>query len=109
MEEKRFRKNDNGFICRNCGYEVKPLGTSSRDHCPRCLCSIHIDINPGDRANVCLGLLRPVQVVTDPKKGYVIIYRCEKCGATVRCRAAYPAKVQPDDIDLLIKLTVSKF
>ena len=81
MEEKRFQKNDSGFICRSCGYEVKPLGVTSRDHCPRCLCSIHIDINPGDRANDCLGLLRPVQVLPDPKKGYVIVYRCEKCGA----------------------------
>lgn len=105
MEEKRFQKNDEGFICRSCGFEVKPLGVTSRDHCPRCLCSIHIDINPGDRANSCLGTLRPVQVLPDPRKGYIIVYRCEKCGATVRNKAAYPAKIQPDDIDLLIKLT----
>ena len=107
MEEKRFQKNDSGFVCRNCGFEVKPLGVTSRDQCPRCLCSIHVDINPGDRANECLGILRPVQVIPDPKKGYVIVYRCEKCGATVRNKAAYPTKVQPDDIDLLIRLTVN--
>ena len=105
MEDKRFQMNDSGFICRNCGMEVKPLGVTSRDHCPKCLCSIHIDINPGDRANDCLGLLRPVQVLPDPKKGYIIVYRCEKCGGTVRNKAAYPAKVQPDDINLLIRLT----
>ncbi len=105
MEERRFQKNDSGFTCRNCGFEVKPLGVTSRDHCPKCLCSIHIDINPGDRANDCLGLLRPIQVLPDPKKGYIIVYRCEKCGATVRNKAAYPAKIQPDDINLLIKLT----
>ena len=105
MEEKRFKKNDNAFTCVNCGYEVKPLGVTSRDHCPKCLCSIHIDINPGDRANECLGLLKPVQVLPDPKKGYVIVYKCEKCGGAVRNKAAYPAKVQPDDINLLIKLT----
>ena len=108
MEEKRFQKNDSGFVCRNCGFEVEPLGTTSRDHCPRCLCSIHIDINPGDRANECLGTLRPVQVLPDPKKGYLIVYKCDKCGAVVRNKAAYPAKVQPDDIDLLIKLTVAR-
>ena len=105
MEDKRFQKNDSCFTCRSCGFEVKPLGVTSRDHCPKCLCSIHIDINPGDRANDCLGLLKPVQVLPDPKKGYIIVYRCEKCGGTVRNKAAYPAKVQPDDINLLIKLT----
>ena len=109
MEEKRFQKNDDGFICSNCGFEVKPLGSSSRDHCPKCLSSLHVDINPGDRANPCRGLLIPVQVLPDPKKGFIIVYRCQKCGATVRNKAAYPAKVQPDDIDLLIKLTALPF
>ena len=105
LEVKRFSKNDDGFICVHCGAEVRPLKYTSRNHCPFCLWSRHLDINPGDRANDCLGLLRPVQVLPDPKKGYIIVYRCEKCGGTVRNKAAYPAKVQPDDINLLIKLT----
>lgn len=105
MEQKRFTKNDDTFICKNCGLEVKPLGYSSRNHCPRCLCSLHVDINPGDRANPCKGLLRPIKVEPDPKKGYIIISRCEKCGEIRRNRAANEAKVQPDDINLLIKLT----
>ncbi len=108
MEIKRFQKNDEGFICRNCGFEVLPLGKSSRDHCPKCLCSIHIDINPGDRANSCLGTLIPVQVLPDAKKGYIIVYKCDSCGATVRNKAAYPADIQPDNIDLLIKLTANR-
>ena len=66
MEQKRFTKNDDTFICKNCGLEVKPLGYSSRNHCPRCLCSLHVDINPGDRANPCKGLLRPIKVEPDP-------------------------------------------
>ena len=108
MEEKRFKKNDNAFTCVNCGFEVKPLGVTSRDHCPKCLCSIHIDINPGDRSNECLGLLRPIQVLPDPKKGFIIIHRCDRCGAIVRNRAAHEAKVQPDDMELLIKLTAGQ-
>jgi len=104
MEEKRFRKNDEGFICAVCGHEVKPLKYSSRDHCPRCLSSIHIDIKPGDRANPCRGILKPIQVLPDPKKDFIIIYRCEKCGETVRCRAAMQGD-SPDDMSLLIKLT----
>ena len=105
MEDKRFKKNDSGFICQNCGKEVLPLGYTSRNHCPFCLYSLHVDINPGDRANECRGILRPIQTLPDPKKGYIIIHRCDKCGKTVRNKAAAEAKVQPDDNDLLIKLT----
>ena len=105
MENKRFSKNDNGFICKNCGKEVLPLGYTSRNHCPFCLCSLHVDINPGDRANTCGGILRPAGAEPDSKRGYIIIHKCEKCGAVVRNRAAHEAKVQPDDLDLIIKLT----
>lgn len=105
METKRFKKNDDGFICANCGLEVQPLGYSSRNHCPRCLCSLHVDVMPGDRQNSCGGILRPVRVLPDPKKGYVIIHRCDKCGEERRNRAANEAPVQPDDVDLLIRLT----
>ncbi len=108
MEQKRFVKNDDGFICRHCGKEVQPLGYTSRDHCPFCLWSIHIDINPGDRANECLGNLVPISAQTDPKKGFVIVYKCDKCGEIHRNRAAHEAKVQPDNLSLLIKLTVAE-
>ena len=105
LEAKRFRKNDSGFICANCGYKVLPLIRSSRDHCPKCLYSLHVDINPGDRANPCGGLLKPVSAEPDSKRGYIINYVCEKCSETHRNRAAYPADIQPDDIGLIIKLT----
>ena len=104
MEEKRFRKNDEGFICASCGREVLPLGYTSRNHCPFCLCSLHVDINPGDRANECHGILRPIQTLPDPKKGFIIIHRCSKCGEVVRNKAALEGN-QPDDNDLLIRLT----
>ena len=104
LEVKRFAKNDSGFICGHCGREVKPLGSSSRNHCPFCLWSIHIDENPGDRACECLGLMEPIRVLPDPKKGYIIIHRCERCGAVVRNKSAHEARVQPDDTDLIIKL-----
>ena len=68
METKRFTKNDAGFICRNCGREVPPLGYSSRNHCPFCLCSLHVDVLPGDRAADCGGILDPVRADPDPKK-----------------------------------------
>ena len=108
METKLFTKNDNSFICEHCGREVLPLGYSSRNHCPFCLWSKHLDINPGDRASECGGLMEPISAEPDPKKGYVIIHKCTKCGELHRNRAAHEAKVQPDDIKLIIKLTVAK-
>ena len=105
MESKRFSKNDNGFICENCKREVLPLGYTSRNHCPFCLCSLHVDINPGDRANPCRGILRPISAEPDPKKGYIILHKCSKCGEIHRNKAAHEAKVQPDDIMYLIELT----
>lgn len=79
-----FVKNDNEFICKNCGKKVEKLGYTSRDHCNFCLYSIHIDITPGDRANDCLGLLEPINVEKSSKKGEVIIYKCQKCGKIIR-------------------------
>lgn len=77
---KTFKKNDNEFICNVCGHLVPNLKYSSRDHCNKCLCSIHVDINPGDRLNTCLGILEPIDVTQSNKKGYIITYKCNKCG-----------------------------
>ncbi len=105
MENKRFTKNDSGFVCANCGLAVEPLGYTSRNHCPRCLCSLHVDINPGDRANPCGGILRPIRTEPDAKRGYVITHKCERCGQISRNKTAHEAKVQPDDMNLIIRLT----
>ena len=77
-----FKKVDESFICVNCGKEVKPLGYTSRNHCPYCLHSLHVDITPGDRANPCKGILKPIGIGNSNKKGYIINFKCEKCGAT---------------------------
>ena len=98
---KQFTKRDEEFVCEHCGKKVSKLGYTSRDHCPHCLYSKHVDNMPGDREAECRGLLKPVQVELDSKKGYVIIYKCEKCGAIRKNKAAVD-----DDKDLLIKLTV---
>ena len=67
--------------------------------------ALHVDVNPGDRANTCGGGMEPIRTEPDARKGYVIIHRCTKCGEIHRNRAAHEAKVQPDNIKLLIKLT----
>ena len=112
--EKGYYKThacNESFECRNCGRLVVPEGASSdhRNHCPYCLYSKHLDINPGDRANECGGLLRPIRSEPDARRGFIIIHKCEKCGAIRRNRAAHDAKVQPDKISLLIKLTASDY
>lgn len=99
---KMFSKNDSGFICANCGKEVPPLKYSSRDHCPFCLCSLHVDINPGDRQNSCKGILRPVDLEYSQNKGYVLIYKCDKC------RMLHKNKVADDDSKVMITKVSNK-
>lgn len=108
LQMKRFTKNDSGFTCAHCGREVEALGYTSRNHCPFCLWSLHVDVNPGDRANACGGQMEPIRVEPDARKGYIIVHRCTKCGEIKRNRAAHEAKNQPDDIRLLIRLTAGK-
>ena len=79
-----FVKNDNEFICQNCGKKVEKLKYTSRDHCNYCLHSLHVDITPGDRKNECKGLLVPITVEETSKKGKVIVYRCSRCGKEIR-------------------------
>lgn len=74
---KLFAKNVENFVCENCGHEV--CGNGYTNHCPKCLFSKHVDINPGDRQNLCGGLMAPIRI---EKKGdkMSIIHKCQKCG-----------------------------
>ncbi|WP_272977076.1 RNHCP domain-containing protein [Deinococcus geothermalis] len=97
---------NNAFACAHCGAAVQPLQNGSvRNHCPECLHSLHVDVLPGDRASDCHGLLVPVAVEQSGKKGWVILYRCQKCGHTGRNKAALDDPVQPDHWDALIELS----
>lgn len=100
METKRFSKNDEAFVCKSCGAEVPPLRYTSRNHCPKCLRSLHLDVNPGDRAADCGGIMDPVTAEPDAKRGFIITHKCRKCGAIRRNKAA-----DDDDRNALIKLT----
>lgn len=97
-----FVERDEEFICENCGNKVGKLGYSSRNHCPKCLYSKHVDVNPGDRAEECHGLLEPISVEISSKKGYVIVYKCKKCGKIRKNIAA-----KDDDMNKIIKLTAN--
>ena len=75
---KKFNMRDEEFICENCHKQVEKLNYTARDHCPYCLYSKHVDINPGDRQNNCQGLLKPISIEKF-KNTYKIIYKCQKC------------------------------
>jgi len=104
---KRFvgRGANEGFVCAVCGASVRPLGQGSyRNHCPACLSSLHVDVNPGDRANYCGGVMDAVGAELSGKKGWVIVHRCRVCGEVRRNKAALDDPDQPDDLDALARL-----
>ena len=63
-------------------------GTRHRNHCPYCLCSKHLDIEPGDRAADCGGTMEPVAVWVRKGGEWAIIHRCRVCGALSSNRIA---------------------
>lgn len=97
MDKKRFTMIDEDFICDVCGKEVLALGYTARDHCPFCLCSKHVDNNPGDRENNCKGILRPIGI-DNSNKGYKIVYKCDRCNTIKRNKVA-----NDDNMDMIIK------
>lgn len=101
--EARFTEIDEEFICENCGKKVEKLGYSCRDHCNHCLYSKHVDINPGDRLEECHGTLEPVDIEINSKKGYIIIYKCKKCGAIRKNKMA-----KDDNMEEIYKICENK-
>lgn len=75
---KKFTMRNDNFTCENCNKAVIKSDYTARDHCPYCLYSKHVDINPGDRSNTCLGLLVPTGIEKF-KNTFKIIYKCNKC------------------------------
>lgn len=82
---QNFKRQIEDFVCENCGEKV--IGNGYTNHCPRCLWGKHVDINPGDRAANCGGLMEPMGVELEKGK-YVITQQCLKCGRIWRNEAA---------------------
>ena len=97
---KKFNMIDEEFICEHCKKIVDKLNYTARDHCPYCLYSKHVDINPGDRANTCQGLLKPIGIEKF-KNSFKIIYTCEKCNQNHKNIMA-----KDDDINTIIELSI---
>ena len=97
MRERKFQRKKEDFACEHCGRFTR--GTGYTDHCPWCLWSKHVDINPGDRKSECGGLMKPIAAEVKDN-GYVIYYRCEKCGYKHRVKSS------PDDnFEKILELT----
>ncbi len=74
---KKFQRNKEDFVCDDCDTSVH--GDGYRNHCPACLVSKHVDVNPGDRAAECGGLMDVVDV--DMSHGDLsLIHQCRACG-----------------------------
>ena len=83
--EKGYFKNHpctDSFTCRACGRLVVSAGagTDHRNHCPNCLCSLHVDEEPGDRASDCGGVMDAISVWVRKNGEWAIIHRCRRCG-----------------------------
>jgi len=73
---KKFQRKVEDFTCEHCSAEVS--GNGYTNHCPKCLWSKHVDINPGDRAETCGGLMEPVGATMGGGQ-YNIVQACTKC------------------------------
>jgi len=82
---KNFIRNTEDFICGHCGENV--AGSGYTNHCPKCLYSKHVDNIPGDRANPCGGLMKPIGLEIKGDKRQ-IIHQCENCGIIKRNKVA---------------------
>lgn len=78
------------FTCKQCGRLVVYAGAGSghRNHCPYCLTSLHLDVEPGDRAAGCGGRMEPIGVWVRKGGEWAIIHRCRRCGALSSNRTA---------------------
>ena len=79
-----YRQNacSDSFKCKVCDNLVVPQGAASdhRNHCPYCLSSQHLDIEPGDREADCGGAMEAIGVWVRKGGEWALIHRCKICG-----------------------------
>ena len=81
---KRFNELDEEFICEQCNKKIGKLIYTSRDHCPYCLYSKHVDIKYKD--------------------SYKIVYKCNKCGQIHKNIMA-----RDDDMNKIIEVSKGEY
>lgn len=96
-DSKKFQRNIEDFECLNCNRLIS--GNGYTNHCPICLWSRHVDLNPGDRKSDCLGMMLPKEL--NQRGGeYSIIHKCQSCGLLKKNKIS-----ENDDFDNLIKIS----
>jgi Zn finger protein HypA/HybF involved in hydrogenase expression len=73
---KKFQKKVENFVCEHCSKEV--VGRGYKNHCPVCIWSKHVDINPGDREATCGGMMKPVKLESEEGE-FIMTHRCTVC------------------------------
>lgn len=94
---KKFQRNIEDFNCEQCGFFVQ--GNGYTNHCPKCLWSKHVDVNPGDRQAACRGLMEPIDAALGGD-GYMILHRCVACGFEKKNKAS-----NDDDFYVILQLS----
>jgi DNA-directed RNA polymerase subunit RPC12/RpoP len=98
---KNFIAKNEEFTCLSCGEHNPLLQGGYRNHCRKCLYSLHVDQNlPGDRLSECKSLMEPISTEHNGKKGWIIYYKCLKCGKMIPNKTA-----EDDNFDKIIQLT----
>jgi len=96
MNARKFKRTKEDFVCKKCQFFVR--GNGYTDHCPKCLWSRHVDVNPGDRRARCMGLMEPSGARVEQGE-YLIFYRCVSCGVKKQNKAA-----KDDDFEAILPL-----
>ncbi|MBI3632413.1 MAG: RNHCP domain-containing protein [Candidatus Vogelbacteria bacterium] len=97
---KNFKKNKEDFTCEKCSFFV--VGNGYTNHCPECLWSKHVDVIPGDRLDLCCGLMEPSRFEKDGGEE-ALVHRCMACGHEKRNKLS-----QNDNYDKVISLVKSR-
>ncbi len=100
MQISRFKRKQEDFVCEHCGVHV--VGNGYTNHCPNCLWSKHVDVNPGDRASECKGMMKPVGA-DGTTNNYSILNKCIVCGYEKRNKCA-----KDDNMDVFFAIIAEK-
>jgi hypothetical protein len=112
-QHRKRRLAEDSFQCRQCGALVytQPIlsGVQNRNHCPYCLCSLHVDhFESGDRLSACKGIMHPIGLAVKPGRNkyggkapgeLLLIHHCLECGKLSINRLA-----ADDQADMLMEI-----
>ncbi|HPU94578.1 MAG TPA: RNHCP domain-containing protein [Candidatus Gracilibacteria bacterium] len=98
-----MKKINEEFGCLHCGFSVPKAQQTCRNHCTKCLFSMHVDKEtPGDRESDCHGLMAPIAIDKSGKKGLMIFHKCLECGYISKNKVA-----DDDDMEEVINLSAN--